>query len=381
MTQASRERIPLLGRRTPQAFLGRYWHKEALRVEGAMAGFAGLHTLPQLQALAARDDVESRLVVRSGRAFTLEHGPFRKSDFKGLPARNWTLLIQGINLYDDASDALLRSLAFLPFARLDDLMVSYAVEGGGVGPHFDSYDVFLLQGFGRRRWRYGRQDDLTLRPNLPVKILKSFTPAHDHVFEPGDLLYLPPCYAHDGVAITPCTTYSIGFRAAAHTELGQQFLDHLRDRVDLPGRFADPDLAPTSEPARIGAAMQRRIGRALDGIRWDAGTIARFVGCLLTEPKSNVYFTPPATPLARAAFTAAVRRHGIALDRRTQWLYDDTALYVNGEACEWPAGARDALVALGNARRLSAAQCAKLPAGTLSFLHQGYVDGYLGPAA
>jgi len=380
MSSAPSPRLPLLGGTTARAFLRRFWHKEALRVTGALPEFRGLHSLAELKTLAARDDVESRLIVRSGRDYTLAHGPLRPADFRGLPPKDWTLLVQGINLHDAPSDALLRRFSFLPYARLDDLMVSYAVTGGGVGPHFDSYDVFLLQGFGRRRWRYGRQDDLALRPNLPVKILKSFTPEHDHVFAPGDLLYLPPAYAHDGVALEPCTTYSIGFRAPANTELAQQFLDYLRDRIEMPGRYADPDLRAPREPARIDVVMQRRIARALAGIRWDAATVARFLGCLLTEPKPSVFFSPPQAPLTRAGFATALRKRGVALDRRTQWLFDDDALYVNGEAHAWPAAGRATLVALGNARVLPPAQCASLAPAVSAFLHQAYLDGYLAPA-
>ncbi|MEP7329019.1 MAG: cupin domain-containing protein, partial [Betaproteobacteria bacterium] len=199
-------KLPLLGGHTPAAFLRRFWQKEALLVRGAIPDFAGLHTRATLFALAGRDDVEARLLVRSGRAWTLEHGPFPARLLRTLPAVDWTLLVQGVNLESDAADTLLRRFAFLPFARLDDLMVSYAAPGGGVGPHFDSYDVFLLQGFGRRRWRYGRQQDLALRPGLPVKILRRFVPQHDTVLAPGDMLYLPPAYAHDGIAVDACTT-------------------------------------------------------------------------------------------------------------------------------------------------------------------------------
>ena len=369
-------RSALLGQRTPRGFLASHWHKQALLVRAALPGFAGLFTRDDLLALAGRDDVESRLVVRDGARYTLAHGPFRRADFRTLPARGWTLLVQGVNLHSAEADALLRRFAFLPYARLDDLMVSYAVEGGGVGPHFDSYDVFLLQGFGRRRWRYGRQDDLSLRPGLPVKILRRFTPQHDEVLAPGDLLYLPPAYAHDGVAVDACTTYSIGFRAAAHTELAQAFLDFLRDRIDLPGRYADPDLRPAREPARIGATMQRRVGRALAAVRWDRTTVERFLGTMLSEPKPSVFFAPPARPLARAAFAAALRRRGLALDRRTQWLYDDACVYVNGEAHDWPAGPRAPLAALANARALSARQAASLSAAQVALVHESYRHGY-----
>src|SRR5439155_9013528 len=130
----------------------------------------------ELFALAARDDVESRIVVRTKSRFTVAHGPFRRADFRALPARDWTLLVQGVNLHSDDADALLRRFSFLPYARLDDLTVSYAAPGGGVGPHFDSYDVFLLQGFGRRRWRLSPQRDLELKPDLPLKILARFHP-------------------------------------------------------------------------------------------------------------------------------------------------------------------------------------------------------------
>ena len=190
-----------LGGLSTATFLRRHWHKAPLVVRGALPGFEGPFSARALFTLAARDDVESRLVLREGTRWTLSHGPFRRSDLTSLPARDWTLLVQGVNLVHPAGEALLRRFSFLPYARLDDLMVSYAVPGGGVGPHEDSYDVFLLQGFGRRRWRFGKQADHALLPNRPLKILRRFTPAHDEVLGPGDMLYLPPHIAHDGVAI------------------------------------------------------------------------------------------------------------------------------------------------------------------------------------
>ena len=314
----------LLGGRTPAAFLAGFWHKEALLIRGAIPGFAGLFDAAAF-ALAQRDDVESRLLVRTGTRWTLTHGPFSRGDWKALPARNWTLLVQGVNLHSEAADALLRRFSFVPYARLDDLMVSYAAPGGGVGPHFDSYDVFLLQGSGRRRWKYGRQDDLALKPGLPLKILERFVPEHDAVLGPGDMLYLPPQYAHDGIAVTECTTCSIGFRAASANDMATAFLDFLRDELDLPGRYADPDLAPTRVPARIGAAMRRQCLRTINAIRWDAATVARFVGCWLSEPKPSVFFDPPARPRSRPAFAADAAKHGLHLNPRTQLLYDDRA--------------------------------------------------------
>ncbi len=371
----------LLGGLAVASFLRRHWQKEAWLVRAAVPDFAGLADAAALQRLAMRDDVESRLVVREGRRWSLVHGPFRRADFRGLPPRDWTLLVQGLNLHLEAADALLRRFAFLPFARLDDLMVSYAVPGGGVGPHFDSYDVFLLQGFGRRRWRYGRQDDLSLVPRVPLKILRRFSPGHDDVLAPGDMLYLPPQYAHDGIAVDECTTYSIGFRAASAQEIATAFLDFLRDEIALEGRYADPDLAPTREPARIGAAMQRRVTTMLSAVRWDAPKVARFLGSFLSEPKPSVFFVPPQSPLPRANFARRVASRGIVLDRRTQLLYDDDALYVNGAAGAWPAEGREALARLANDRALPGSACAALPKQTLSLLHEWYRHGFLAPAS
>ena len=366
-----------LGTLSPRAFLARFWQRDALLVRQAIAGFGGFATLPDLARLVARDDVESRLVVRTGNRYELANGPFRGADFKALPPRQWTLLVQGLNLHSDDADRLLRAFAFVPYARMDDVMVSYAAPGGGVGPHFDSYDVFLLQGFGRRRWRYGRQADLSLREGLPVKILRRFTPSNDAVLSPGDMLYLPPSYAHDGVALDPCTTYSIGFRAATHTEMAQSFLDYLRDRIDVPGRYEDPGLRPSREPARIDAAMQRRAARALARIRWSSRDVAHFLGEFLSEPKANVFFDAPEHPLSLRAFASAARRGGVRLDRRAQWLFDDDALYVNGEARAWPRGSRRAFAALANARALSASQVKPLGERAIATLHDDYRHGSL----
>ncbi len=359
------------------AFLRRHWQKEALLVRGAFPRFAGVFTTAELMALARRDDVESRLVVRAGKRWSLAHGPFRRGDFRALPERDWTLLVQGVNLHSLAADALLRRFAFVPFARLDDLMVSLAAPGGGVGPHFDSYDVFLLQGSGRRRWRYGRQDDLALKPGLPLKILRRFTPEHDFVLGPGDMLYLPPAYAHDGVAVDLCTTYSVGFRAPEANELGAAFLDFLRDRLELAGRYSDPGLAPTRAPARIPVRLQRRCAEMLAAIRWDGAIVDEFIGCYLSEPKPTVFFAPPAVPLSRPAFLARARARGLRLDPRTQLLYDESRLYANGAAHRLPATGAGALRELANARALSAAALRGVAREAAALLHDWYRHGYV----
>lgn len=368
----------LLGGSTVDRFLRRHWQKRPLLVRAAVPGFAGMCTPAALMRLAARDDVQSRLIVRERGRWSLAHGPFTRTTFRSLPKRDWTLLVQGVNLHDDAADALLRRFAFLPFARLDDVMASYAVPGGGVGPHFDSYDVFLLQGFGRRRWRYGPQADLTLRPRAPLKILRHFAPTASHVLSPGDMLYLPPHCAHDGTAIDECTTYSIGFRARSAQDLATAFLDFLRDDLALPGRYADPDLTATGEPARIDLRMRARSRAMLAKIHWDATTVARFLGCHLSEPAPEVAFDRPRAPLPRAAFARRIARRGLRLDRRTLLLYDERRLYINGVETAMPAGAAT-LRRLANQRALTPHACAAAADATLVLLHDWYRDGFVTP--
>ncbi len=367
---------PLGGLAVP-TFLRRHWHKTPLLVRCAINGFTGPFSARRLFSLAGRDDVESRLVVRDGTRWSLTHGPFRRADFLALPARNWTLLVQGVNLVDPAGDALLRRFSFLPLSRLDDLMVSYAAPGGGVGPHVDSYDVFLLQGFGRRRWRFGAQGNLALKRGLPLEILRHFSPDQDEALTPGDMLYLPPSIAHDGVAIDACTTYSIGFRAPAASELTAAFLDFLRDELDPPGRYSDPDQAAVGSPAAISAPMRRRYLRLLQDVTWDDATAARFLGSYLSEPKPHVFFEPPKTPLTQAAFRDRVARRGVDLDLRTRLLYDDRHLYINGMATPWPAKGRESLRRLANGRALAPRGAASLPPEAAAILYNWYRDGYL----
>jgi 50S ribosomal protein L16 3-hydroxylase len=355
-------------------FLARYWQKQPHLIRDALPGFRGLLSRDDLAGLANRDDVESRLVLRERGRWTLAHGPFSRRDLERLPERNWTLLVQGVNLHVRTADALLRRFDFIPHARLDDLMASYAAPGGGVGPHFDSYDVFLLQGEGRRRWRIGRQRDLALRPGLPVKILARFRPQHEYVLGPGDMLYLPPDVAHDGVALDPCTTYSIGFRAPTAQELATAFLDWLRDRIELRGRYRDPTLAAPRAPARIGRDLQAYARDSLARVIWDPRTIERFLGCYLTEPKPAVTFSPPSRALSREAFALRAARNGVHLDSATRLLYDARQIFVNGDVLEPPREAAPALRRLADARELPPS---RIDTDALTILYRWYRDGFV----
>ena len=372
-------KIPLLGELSASSFMRRHWQKNPLLVREAIPGFEGVVDFRALVELAGRDDCESRLLLRAGRRWTVEHGPFARRYLSRLPHRNWTLLVQGVNFFLPAARHLLSRFDFIPYSRLDDLMVSYAPPGGGVGPHFDSYDVFLLQGSGQRRWKVSRQDDLTLVDGAPLKILRRFVPQGECVLGPGDMLYLPPGIAHDGVAVDACYTYSIGFRAPSHQELVSQFLIFLEERLNPSGRYEDPDLAMQTHPARIGSAMIAQVQHTLGSIRWNRGDVAEFLGVCLTEPKPHVLFAPPRNPLPMKAFLRSASNRGLELVLPAQMLYSGSRLFINGESLAINVGEARPLRALADARRLAGREVPR--AGTAAeALYQWYRSGYILPA-
>lgn len=364
----------LLGGLTPRQFLQRHWQKKPLLVRQAIPGFAGIMERDELLALALRDDVESRLVECVAGRWAVARGPLARRDLRRRP-HPWTVLVQGVNLHADAADELLRRFDFVPWSRLDDLMISYAVDGGGVGPHFDSYDVFLLQASGRRRWRIGAQRDLAVIEDAPLRILREFRPSREWVLEPGDMLYLPPHYAHDGVAMGECMTYSIGFRAPSAQELAARFLAHLEERIDLPGRYRDPDLKRQAHPAEISPAMLRQASALLHRIRWSDSDVREFLGCYLSEPKPHVFFSAPVRPLGAASFRRRCAGAGVRLDPKTQLLFAGSAFYLNGESVTVDAADRPTLRRLADRRRLNAADA--VSAGALDLLYDWYRHGLL----
>jgi 50S ribosomal protein L16 3-hydroxylase len=369
----------LLGGRSPGEFFARYWQKRPLLVRGAWPGLRDPASVSDLFALAARDDCESRLVLRRGTRWELRHGPFRQAHLRALSGRRWTLLVQGLNHFVPGADRMMRRFAFAPYTRLDDVMVSYAAPEGGVGPHVDSYDVFLLQGHGRRRWRIAERGDRTLDPRAPLKILRRFRAEREWVLGPGDMLYLPPGVAHEGVALEPCLTYSIGFRAPSVRSLGTEFLAFLQDRLALPETlYADPGLVATRAPARLDDAFVERCARMLGEVRWSPSLVVEFLGRHFSEPKPHVRFAAPPRPLVASAFARACARHGVALAPATGMLYRASRVFVNGESAIAPPAARAALARLAD-RRVLAAGTSITPAAA-ALLYTWYRAGYLGPA-
>src|SRR5712691_4316408 len=289
-------RMQLLGGLNAKRFLSQFWQRKPLLVRSAIPGFKGVVQAPELFALAMRNDIESRLVWRASGAWQLREGPFSRTELARLPKTGWTLLVQGLNLELSAADALLRRFRFLPYARLDDVMVSHAAPGGGVGPHFDSYDVFLLQGPGRRRWRVGKLRNPALDPAAPLKILRNFRPESEWLLDPGDMLYLPPGWAHEGVALEPCFTYSIGFRVPSHGDTAREFLAFLQERVAFDGLYADRGAGPARRAAEIPKRMVQQAAVVAGRIRWRARDVARFLGEYLSAPKPQIVFSRPRSP-------------------------------------------------------------------------------------
>jgi 50S ribosomal protein L16 3-hydroxylase len=367
--------LQLLGGLTPARFLSQYWQKKPLLVRQAIPAFTGILQSSELFRLAASETVESRLFVRRGARWSMHDGPHRRAVFARLPRTRWTLLVHGLNLHVPAADALLRRFAFIPYARLDDILVSYATDGGGVGPHFDSYDVFLLQGEGRRRWRISTQRGHTLDPRAQHRVLARFRPEHEWVLDPGDMLYLPPGCAHEGTALGACSTYSIGFRAPSAQELGTAFLDYLRDNLRLDGMYGDPDLRVQRHPSAIPPAMARRVEHMLRPVRFRRTDMRQFLGEYLSTPKPQIVFCAPRAPLDERRFETAAHRRGIRLDPRTLLLFDNARMYVNGEAIAVPVAQRVLLRALADRRTLTPG--AKLPRALCSLLHRWYRHGWL----
>lgn len=369
------KKLPLLGNITPAEFLRDYWHKKPLLIRGAIPGFKPLLKFEKLAELAQHNYVESRLVTQRDGEWDMQHGPL--TDLPPRTESNWTMLVQGVNLHDERADALLRQFRFVPDARLDDLMISFATDGAGVGPHYDSYDVFLLQAHGKRRWKIGAQQDLTLVDGLPLKILANFEPEQEFVLEPGDMLYLPPHYAHDGIAEGECMTYSIGFRAPSFQELGEAFLQFMADSIDLPGRYADPQLQLAKNPAEIPRDMLASVTEELNKVRWDEEDVTIFLGEYMSEPKHNVFFTAPAKPLTMGRFMETAARRGLKLSSKTLMLYRGKHVFINGES--FAAGRADKAVldVLANERRVDGPVLAKATDDVLEALYTWYQDGWL----
>ncbi|HEY0907313.1 MAG TPA: cupin domain-containing protein [Methylophilus sp.] len=376
--------LTLLNGLTPAQFMAEYWQKKPLLIRQAIPDFQGILDAETLAGMACEAEVPSRIVrcdpalAHTGKGWQVMHGPFDDEDFAQLPERDWTLLVQGVNHVLPEAQALLAQFDFIPYARLDDLMVSYAPAGGGVGPHVDSYDVFLLQGAGQRRWRISAQSVLELIPDAPLRILSNFDCEQEWLLAPGDMLYLPPNIAHWGIAEDDdCMTYSIGFRAPAARELAIEFLE-ARRQAELQDRlYQDPDLLPVTDPAEICPEMVDKVAHMLRELTWEPALLGPFLARYFTEPKPYVVFTPN-RKLSLAKFTQLVAQHGLTLDLQSQLLHWQGHYCINGEAIDAPPEAQVLLSRLACQRLLTVADAsASDMLVLLPILHGFYLAGYI----
>lgn len=376
--------VPLrrLGSLPVGEFMRTTWQRRPRLIRGALDAGTVPVDAATLFALAGRADVESRLVTSFDGQWALRHGPLQVRQLPPRTKPGWTVLVQGVDLALPEVAALRDRFRFVCDARLDDVMISYASDGGGVGPHVDSYDVFLLQLHGQRRWRISRQRDLSLRPDLPLKILARFRPTDEWVLDPGDMLYLPPGVAHEGSAIgTGCITASIGFRAPRYRELLDPWLDAQAESAHaaaaLDALLTESARRPAARPAQLPADLIDRAHARLSARPPRRDHAAQALLALLSEPKPIVAFGPRDRPLSRTRFGQRVARGGVRLDPRTRLLYAGGRIGINGEVMRCGTTDLRVLGRLANARALSAHDCAALGESMLTLLHQWYLDGWL----
>ena len=345
----SEDHHQLLGGISPTEFLQKYWQKKPCLIRQAIPGFSSFISRQELLQLAADDTVESRIVLEKDGEYPWQvmHGPLDASIVSMLPASHWTLLVQGVNYHDPQAAELLQQFSFIPAWRIDDLMISYAPDQGSVGPHLDSYDVFLLQALGRRHWRISTQDytEADFSAEADLRIIEHFTPEVEWELEPGDMLYLPPGVAHHGIARGECMTYSIGLRAPTRHELLSQYLE---DKYDPAGdiQYSDPDLEVPQHRGEIQIHNLDRIREMMRSALADPDDIDNWFGCYITAPPEQLGLVNPPAPVDEAGFKKLLSRGGqlqlhYAYRAAFSRFNGEIRLYVNGSAYRIPGSCRD----------------------------------------
>lgn len=317
-----------------EQFMREHWHKKPKLFRQAFSDFEPLCDFDTIAEMASDEDIESRLIKHGKTGWTLEHGPF--DELPPMTKKAWTVLVQGIDHHLPEAYDLLQLFRFIPDARLDDVMLSLASDGGGVGPHYDSYDVFLLQMHGQRRWKIGPLLDRQIEEGVPLKILKNFKPTEEFVLEPGDMLYLPPNYGHDGTAVGVCSTLSIGFRAPTQAEVLSGILRDLADQIDkdpeMTNRlFSDPGRSIQKSPAEIPDDLISFGLNSLAKFGAETHQIECSMGALLTEPKPHVYFVNNTEDQEIHEIIEVLCTRGIALSMKTKMLFKEQTFFINGE--------------------------------------------------
>ena len=343
--------LQLLGGLTAREFMRDYWQKKPLLIRQAIPDFESPIDADELAGLALEEEVESRLVIEHGeRPWELRRGPFAEDEFSKLPEREWTLLVQAVDQFVPEVSELLENFRFLPSWRVDDVMISFAAPGGSVGPHFDNYDVFLLQGHGKRNWKIGQMCDSEspLLQHADLRILAEFHETEEWVLEPGDMLYLPPRLAHCGVAVDDCMTYSVGFRAPSAAEVLTHFTDFLSQFLTDEERYTDADAKPVSDdPHQIQHDALGRLKALLAEHMSDERLLLTWFGQYMTEPRYPELVVGP-EDVEEEDLLGALEDGAILIrnpSARMAWseLGDDLMLFASGRSCPLPAKLRELL--------------------------------------
>lgn len=323
-----------------EEFLRDYWQKKPLLIRNALPDFVCPIAPEELAGLACETEVESRLIQERGETpWQVRHGPFTEEDFLALPDSHWTVLVQEINKHIPEFALIQERFAFLPNWRLDDVMVSFAPDQGTVGPHADNYDVFLIQGPGRRRWQLSYQEagPEQLLPDLPLRILRGFQPEEEYILEEGDMLYLPPGVVHHGVALEDCITISVGFRAPAKVELLSGYVAGALAQMDPEAFYEDPDLAPQANPGEITLQAREKIRRIIRNLPQDDESIDRWFASFTTDVRPGHYLPEPEEELTAEQLLEALKQQGeLWRSEYARFAYvqagkGTTRLYVAGE--------------------------------------------------
>ena len=346
----------ILGKISNDVFLKKYWQKKPLLIRGAIKNFKSLITEKDLFKIAQNETAISRLIEYKHGIWQVKYGPFKKSDLPKKTNTSWTMLVQNINHHVPFAESFLNLFKFIPYARLDDLMVSFATKKGSVGPHYDSYDVFLFQAHGEREWKISDQKKFSLDKKSAIKIITNFKTKNSWVLKPGDMLYLPPNVGHWGISQSDdCLTYSIGFRAPGTFEIQSKFLDFIQDNLitnqnDL---YKDPNLNLQKNPAEINLNMIKKIQQIVNQLRWNAKSINTFIGQLLTEPIEGAVFEA-SKPITLEIFKKDLIRKPLKLNPKTRMLFIKNNFYINGELIETDKRSLVHLKQLANDREISA---------------------------
>ncbi|MFI7858910.1 MULTISPECIES: ribosomal protein uL16 3-hydroxylase [Pseudomonas] len=341
--------LQLLGGISAREFMRDYWQKKPLLVRQAFPDFESPIDPDELAGLALEEEVESRIVLEHGaHPWELRRGPFTEDTFAELPEKDWTLLVQAVDQFVPEVAELLEHFRFLPSWRIDDVMISFATPGGSVGPHFDNYDVFLLQGHGERNWKVGQMcnSDSPLLEHADLRILAEFEQSGEWTLEPGDMLYLPPRLAHYGVAVDNCLTYSVGFRAPSAAEVLTHFTDFLGQFLPDEERYSDADALPASDPHQIQHDALDRLKALMDKHMNDKDLLLTWFGQFMTEPRYPEQVV--GEELDEEELVEALEDGAILIrnpSARMAWseLGDDLMLFASGRSCPLPAKLRELL--------------------------------------